>query len=426
MKTEEMNVLIVSGGGREHTLVWKVIQSPRVKKTFVAPGNAGTALIAQNLPIKDTDIDGLLRADRVYNFDLVIVGGEDPLAAGITESFQEIGVPILAPSRMAAEAEISKIFCYKLMEKYRIPCPPAADFSDYGKAVEYVKGLSEPPVIKADGLAKGKGVTVCETIEQALETLRLYMVDGIHGVAGRKVLAQKRIKGREASVIAFTDGKTVVIVPPACDYKNVSDGNQGPMTGGMGSFAPSDFLKSAMIEKIRKTIIEPFLEAMRKEGRPYKGIIYFGLIFPEESPENPEVLEVNARGGDPETQVQIPLLKTDLVDIALAIIQGRLSEVKVEWEDLACVGVVMASEGYPGKPITNRKIIGLNDVDKDITVFHAGTKVGGPGEILTSGGRVLALVAADKTLTEARDKVYANISLIHFEGCYYRKDIALL
>lgn len=422
-----MKVLITGGGGREHALLWKIIQSPKVEKAFCASGNTGTAQIAENLPIRANDIDGLRQAHREYNFDLVMVGGEDPLAAGITESFQEIGVPILAPSRMAAEAEISKIFCYELMKKYGISCPPAAAFSDYEKATEYVKGLPEPPVIKADGLAKGKGVTVCDTIEQALEALYLYIIEGIHGAAGKRVLVQKRVKGREASVIAFTDGGTVVIMPPACDYKNVFDGNQGPMTGGMGSFAPSDFLTAAMIEKIRKTIIEPFLEAMMKEGRPYKGIIYFGLIFPEESPENPEVLEVNARGGDPETQVQIPLLKTDLIDIALAIIQGRLSEVKVEWENPACVGVVMASEGYPGEPKTGRLITGLNDVDKDIMVFHAGTRVGErPGEILTSGGRVLTVVATGRTLTEDRDKVYANVSRIHFEGCHYHKDIALL
>ena len=330
---------------------------------------------------------------------------------------------------MAAEAEISKIFCYQLMKKYGIPCPPATAFSGYREAVEFVKNwdLPGPPVIKADGLAKGKGVTVCETIEQALETLHLYMVEEIRGAAGRKVLVQKRVKGREVSLIAFINGKKVIIMPPACDYKNVFDGNQGPMTGGIGSFVSPDFLTAEMIEKIRRTIIEPFLEAMEEEGRPYKGIIYFGLIFPDESPENPEVLEVNVRFGDPETQVQIPLLKTDLVDIALAIIQGRLSEVKVEWEDLACVGVVMNSEGYPGEPIIGREITGLDSVDKDVMVFHAGTKIEErTGKILTNEGRVLTVVATGKTLDEARNKVDANIPRIHFKGCHYRTDIALL
>ena len=423
-----MKVLVLGAGGREHALLWKILQSPRVEKAFCAPGNAGTAAIAQNLPISLDERGTLAEAVLENGIDLIVVGPEAPLANGVVDSFQALKVPIFGPTRDATQIESSKIFTYKLMEKYGIPCPPAADFSDYGKAVEYVRGLPEPPVIKADGLAKGKGVTICETIEYALETLHLYMIERIHGTAGERVLVQKRVKGREASLIAFTDGETVAIMPPACDYKNVYNGNRGPMTGGMGSYCRSVFLgQEEKIKKIQTKILEPVLIAMRKENRPYKGVIYAGLIFPDESPDEPEVLEFNARFGDPETQVQLPLLKTDLVAIMLAVINGTLDQIKIEWSDDDCVGVVMASKGYPGEPVINREITGLDDVDEDIIIFHAGTKFGEePGEILTSGGRVLTVVATGKPLTEARDKVYASVPLIQIEGCHYRKDIALL
>lgn len=420
-----MKVLVLDGGAREHTLVWKIVQSPKVEKAFCAPGNAGTAAIAQNLSISLAEIGTLAKAVLENEIDLIVVGPEAPLANGIVDSFQALKVPIFGPTRDATQIESSKVFAYKLMKKYGIPCPPAADFSDYGKAVEYVKGLPEPPVIKADGLAKGKGVTVCETIEQALETLYLYMIKEIHDAAGKRVLVQKRIKGREASVIAFTDGETMAIMPPACDYKNVYDGDRGPMTGGMGSYCPPEFLgQEEKIKKIQTKILKPALIAMREENRPYKGVIYAGLIFPDENPGEPEVLEFNARFGDPEAQVQLPLLKTDLVDIMLAVINGTLDQIKIEWSDEACVGVVMASEGYPGNPITDRLITGLNDIDKDVMVFHAGTKLQ-DGRVLTDGGRALTVVAPGKTLREARDRVYDNVPRIHFEGCHYRRDIAL-
>jgi phosphoribosylamine--glycine ligase len=423
-----MKVLVLGGGGREHALLWKIIQSPKVEKAFCAPGNAGTAAIAQNLPIPLVERGTLAQAVVENEIDLIVAGPEGPLANGIVDSFQALQVPIFGPTRDATQIESSKVFAYKLMKKYGIPCPPAVDFSDYGKALEYVKGLPEAPVIKADGLAKGKGVTVCETMEQALETLHLYMIEKIHSTAGERVLVQERREGREASVIAFTDGETVAVMPPACDYKNVYDGNRGPMTGGMGSYCPLEFLgQGEKIKKIQTRILERVLIAMKQENRPYKGVIYAGLIFPDENPDEPEVLEFNARLGDPEAQVQFPLLKTDLVDIMLAVNNGTLDQIKIEWSDEPCVGVVMASEGYPGKPITDREITGLDDVDEDVMVFHAGTKFGKkPGEILTSGGRVLTVVATGKTLVEARDKVYANVPRIHFEGCHYREDIALL
>jgi len=425
-----MKILVVGGGGREHTLLWKLAQSPKVKEVFCAPGNAGTAGIAINLDIEPTNISGLIEASQMHGIELVVVGPENPLADGIVNRFGEAGIPIFGPTREAAQIEASKIFAYKLMEKYNIPCPSAVDFSDFGVAVDFVKRLPEPPVIKADGLAKGKGVTVCDTIPQALETLNLYMNKKIHGSAGERVLVQKRRFGREASMIGFTDGYTVGLMPPACDYKRVFDGDRGANTGGMGSYCPSEFLGPKRIEKIQTKILIPILTAMREEGRLYRGAIYAGLIFPKESPDEPEVLEVNARFGDPETQVQLPLLKTDLADIILAVINGTLDQIEIEWSDEACVGVVMASRGYPDSPETGFSVFGLDALDKDILVFQAGTKLGQkPGEILTSGGRALTVVATGtgKDMREARDKVYAKgVSQIKFEGCHYRKDIAEL
>ena len=310
------------------------------------------------------------------------------------------------------------------MQKYKIPCARSVSFTSYAQAKEYLQSQQAPLVIKADGLAAGKGVTVADSIPQALKALATIMEAKAFGAAGDRILIEEYLSGREMSTFAFTDGVTVVPMVAACDYKPVFDGNQGPNTGGMGSYSPPHFYKPSLARRVQETIMKPAVAAMHKEDQPYKGVLYGGLMI---TGEGPKVIEFNARFGDPESQVILPLLKTDLVDILLAVINGNLNQINVEWSEHACVGVVMASAGYPGKYKTGFPITGLDNLDKDILVFHAGTKTGSePGQVLTNGGRVLTIVAIGKTITEAREKVYLNLPRIHFEGCHYRKDIATI
>ena len=330
---------------------------------------------------------------------------------------------IFGSTSQATEIESSKVFAKELMQKYNIPCAESVSFSDYKEAKEYLQKQKAPVVVKADGLAAGKGVIVAETIPQALDALSLIMQDKAFGAAGDRVIIEEYLSGREMSVFAFSDGHAVVPMMAACDYKPAFDGNKGPNTGGMGSYSPPPFLTPALAKTVREKVMEPAIKAMHEEGRPYRGVLYGGLMI---SDGNPKVLEFNARFGDPEAQVTLPLLKTDLVDIMLAVNDNRLGQVKIEWSDDACVGVVMASGGYPASYKTGFPISGLDSLDKDIVVFHAGTRLGAGGQILTSGGRVLTVMARGKTLAEAREKVYANIPRIKFEGCHYRQDIALI
>jgi phosphoribosylamine--glycine ligase len=308
------------------------------------------------------------------------------------------------------------------MQKYKIPCARSASFSDFSEAKKYIQQQRPPIVIKADGLAAGKGVIIAETIPKAIEALSSFMESKILGAAGSRVVIEEFLNGKEMSAFVFTDGKAVVSVVPACDYKRVFDGDKGPNTGGMGSYSPPYFLTPALEKQVMETIMVPTVKALAAEGRPYKGILYGGLMI---TPSGPKALEFNARFGDPEAQVILPRLKTDLVDIILAILENKLAQMKIEWSEEACVGVVMASGGYPGSYKTGFPISGLNDVDKDIMVFHAGTKLS-DGQVVTNGGRVLTVVATGKTIAEARKKVYDNISRIMFEGAHYRKDIALI
>jgi phosphoribosylamine--glycine ligase len=418
-----LKILVVGGGAREHTLVWKLAQSPKVKEIYVAPGNAGTAQIAQNLDIKPTDIDSLVKTAGEKGIDLTVVGPEAPLAEGIADKFLIRGMQIFGATKQATAIESSKVFAKELMQKYNIPCAKSVSFSDYKKAKEYLQNQKAPIVVKADGLAAGKGVIVAETIPQALEALSQIMEARAFGAAGDRVIIEDYLSGREMSVFAFSDGHTVIPMMAACDYKPAFDGNKGPNTGGMGSYSPPPFLTLALAKTVREKIMEPTIKAMHDEGRPYRGVLYGGLMISDGSPK---VLEFNARFGDPEAQVTLPLLKTDLVDIMLAVNDNRLAQMKVEWSGDACVGVVMASGGYPGSYKSGFAVSGLDNLDKDIVVFHAGTKVGAKGEILTSGGRVLTVMARGKSLAEARERVYANIPRIQFEGCHYRKDIALI
>lgn len=417
-----MKILVVGGGGREHTLVWKIAQSPRVGKVFAAPGNAGTAAIAENLNLRSTDIDGLSKAAKEKGIDLVVVGPEAPLALGIVDHFNSLGIPIFGPTKVATQVESSKVFARNLMEKYGIPCPKGATFSSYSEAREYLQKQRPPVVIKAEGLAAGKGVIIAGSLAEAHKALGDIMESKIFGSAGDRVIIDEYLSGREVSLIAFTDGKTVLPMVPACDYKKIGDGDQGPNTGGMGSYSPPAFFSAGMTKKVTKNILLPTVKAMAKEGLPYKGVLYAGLMIVN---EEPVVLEFNARFGDPETQVILPLLKTDLVDILMAVVQGKLNQVKIEWSSEACVGVVMSSGGYPGSYKTGFPIQGIDSVDKDVLVFHAGTKLGNDGIIYTDGGRVLTVVGVGQDMAEARGKVYRNIGNIYFEGCHYRKDIAL-
>jgi phosphoribosylamine--glycine ligase len=415
--------LVVGGGAREHAITWKLAQSPKVKEIYVAPGNAGTAQIARNLAISPTDIESLVKAVLEKGIDLTVVGPEAPLAAGIVDRFQEKGMPIFGPDKKAAEIESSKVFAKELMQKYNIPCARSVSFSSYNEAREYLRKQKPPIVVKADGLAAGKGVTVAKTLEQALEALSSIMKAKIFGAAGDRVLIEEKLEGKEMSAFDFTDASSVAPMVPACDYKPVFDGNRGPNTGGMGSYSPPHFYNPALAKTVTKTIMEPTVKALNDEGRPYKGVLYGGLMI---TGNGPRVMEFNARFGDPETQVVLPLLKTDLADIMLSVVNNNLSQINIEWSQDACVGVVMASGGYPGSYKMGFPVTGLDNLDDEILVFHAGTKLDSGGEVLTSGGRVLTVVATGGTIAQAREKVYNNISRIRFEGCHYRNDIALV
>ena len=391
-------------------------------KVFAAPGNAGTAATAENLNLRPTDIEGLGKAAKEKGVDLVIVGPEAPLASGIVDYFDRLGIPIFGPTQAATQIESSKVFARNLMEKYGIPCPQGAVFSSYSEAREYLRKQRPPFVIKADGLAAGKGVVIANSLAEADKAVGDIMEAKIFGSAGDRVVIDEYLRGREVSLIAFTDGRTVSAMVPACDYKKIGDGDQGSNTGGMGSYSPPGFFSAEMTEKVARDVLLPTVKAMAKEGLPYKGVLYAGLMIDD---GEPVVLEFNARFGDPETQVVLPLLKSDLVDILVAVVRGNLDRVKIEWGSEYCVGVVMSSGGYPGGYKTGFPIQGIDSVDKDVLVFHAGTKLGNDGTIYTDGGRVLTVVGMGGDMAEAREKVYRNIPSIHFDGGYYRKDIAL-
>ena len=388
----------------------------------MAPGNAGTAQIAHNLDISHTDIESLVRAAQENRIDLTVTGPEASLADGIADHFLARGMPIFGPIRSATRIESSKAFAKELLQRYNIPCARSVSFSDYAQAREYVQRQTPPIVVKANGLAAGKGVIIANSIPQALDALANFMESKILGTAGEMVVIEEHLSGKEMSVFAFTDAHAVVPMVPACDYKRAYDGDRGPNTGGMGSYSPPYFFNLELDKVVQETIMGPTAKALHNEEIPYNGVLYGGLMITN---NEPKVLEFNARFGDPETQVTLPRLKTDLVDIMLAVVDNKLDKINIEWSADACVGVVMASPGYPGSYKTGFPVTGLDELDKDTLVFHAGTKTGSTlGQVLTNGGRVFTIVATGKTLAEAREKVYTNISRIRFDGCHYRKDIA--
>lgn len=414
-----LKVLVIGNGAREHALVWKLSQSPKVSEIYAAPGNAGIASKAAIINIKPTDIESLVAVAQEKRIDLTVVGPEVPLAQGIVDTFENRGLRIFGPSKAAARIEASKVFSKELMQKYGIPCAASKSFTSCEAAKNYVKKQHCPIVLKADGLAAGKGVIIANTNDEALTALSDIMEKRTFGDSGKSVVVEEFLVGKEVSLLAFTDGVSVVPMVPACDYKRVGDGDTGLNTGGMGSYSPPGFFGPEMVKKVKNTILEPVVKAMAKEGYSYKGVLYAGLIV---TADGPKVMEFNCRFGDPETQAMLPRLDTDLVDIMLAVIDSNLKKIKIHWRDDACVGVILASGGYPGKYATGFPITGLDTVDDDVMVFHAGTKAN-DGAICTDGGRVLTVTALGRNIAEARDKVYRNISRISFNGCHYRHDI---
>lgn len=414
-----LKLLVVGSGAREHTLVWKLSQSSLVAQIYATPGNAGTSLLAENLDVKPNDLGALAQAAQGRDIDLTVVGPEAPLAAGIVDVFRSRNLPVFGPTKAATRIESSKIFSKELMQKYGIPTAHSRTFTSFDQAKDYVKSQPSPIVIKADGLAAGKGAIVAQSTEEAVGALSDVMQKRIFGDAGDRVLIEECLTGKEVSLLAFTDGIAVVPMLPACDYKRVGDNDEGANTGGMGSYSPPGFFGADMIQRVRNTVLEPAVRAMAEEGCPYTGVLYAGLIITD---AGPKVIEFNARFGDPETQALLPLLESDLAEIMLAVVDGRLGEIDIKWGGEACVGVVMASGGYPGSYETGLPITGLNELDADIVAFHAGTKTS-DGTMLTDGGRVLTVVGKGSTIADARDRVYNNIPRIHFKGSHYRKDI---
>ncbi len=417
-----MNVLVIGSGAREHALTWKLAHSPGVNSLYCAPGNAGTGQVAQNLNIRPGDFESLHSAVKNNRIEFIVVGPENPLADGIVDYFQQFGIPIFGPTRAAAAIESSKAFAKELFEKYGIPCARSRTFNDIAAARQYIQSQGAPLVIKADGLAAGKGVIMAETVGAALAAVSKIMENKAFGDAGYKVIIEEKLSGKEMSFFAFTDGQRVLPIVPACDYKKADDGDEGLNTGGMGSYSPPYFYTPELGQKIVGKIILPTIQAMAKENRVYRGVLYAGLMV---NNGEPKLLEYNARFGDPECQVILPRLKSDLLEIFLAVVNGNLDSIRPVWDEQACVGVVLASGGYPEAYQTGYPVNGLESVDKDVLVFHAGTRVDeNSGQVVTSGGRVLTLVALGPTTGEARSKIYRNILRLNFTGIHYRRDIA--
>ena len=415
-----MNILVVGSGAREHAIAWKLRQSSNVDDLFVTPGNAGTESIAENLDTNPGDFAALAAAVKEHDIGLTVVGPEAPLADGIVDYFEERGLAAFGPNKEAARLESSKIFANELMTRHGIPCARSIAFSDAEEAKEYVYRAELPLVVKADGLAAGKGVTIAQTRKEALKAISDAMETRVFGEAGTRVSIDEYLVGREVSVFAFTDGTIVSPLVAACDYKSIYEVGRGPNTGGMGSYSPPEFLDRELTEQIQEGILAATVRALASEGIVYKGILYGGLMITD---EGPRVMEFNVRLGDPETQVILPRLETDLVDIMLASVEGKLGELDILWSNDACVAVVLASQGYPGPYSKGHPITGLDSVDGDVLVFHAGTAVD-ESSVVTSGGRVLSVIGRDLTLSDACVKAYRNVEKVSFEGCQYRKDIA--
>ena len=416
-----MKVLVVGGGGREHTLVWKISQSPKVRKIFCAPGNAGIADLATCVPIGAEDIHELVKFAIKQGIDLTVVGPEGPLSMGLVDEFERQGLRVFGATQKAAEIESSKSFAKRLMEKYGIPTAWGQEFTSYKKAESYIRKMGSPLVVKADGLAAGKGVIVCNTEKKAILALKQIMIDRAFGDAGKKVVIEECLFGEEASFLAFTDGKSVLPLPSSQDHKPIYDNDEGPNTGGMGAYSPAPIVDQYMHKKIMQQVMIPAVRGMEAEGRPYKGVLYAGLMIDK---DQLKVLEFNGRFGDPEAQPLLIRLKTDIIPIMEAVISGNLHKCRLEIDERPSVCVVMASGGYPGSYKKGMPISGLPAVRrmKDVVAFHAGTAQK-DGEIVANGGRVLGVTALGDSIQKAISKAYSAASKITWENVYYRTDI---
>jgi len=416
-----VRILVIGRGGREHAIVWALKKSDKVGKIYCAPGNAGIGQLAVNVDIGEMEFGRLVDFARSEAIDLVVVGPDDPLAAGIVDEFEAANIPVYGPRKNAAEIEGSKIFMKNLLRKYEIPTAKYETFTDYASAKAYLADQPLPIVIKADGLAAGKGVTVCFTREEADKALEETMVSKSFGAAGDKVVIEEFLEGQEMSILAFVDGNTVRTMSPAQDHKQVFDNDKGPNTGGMGTYSPLPHIPQSIIDDAIVNIIEPTARAMVSEGRPFRGVLFAGLMITK---DGPKTIEFNARFGDPETQVVLPRLETDLLDIFLASVNGTLDQVDIRWSDEAAVCVVLASGGYPGSYPKGFPISGLDEVTvPGALVFHAGTALK-DGQVVTNGGRVLGIVGRGAGIAEARANAYAAAAGIVFEGKQNRTDIA--
>jgi len=424
-----MKVLVVGNGGREHALAWKLGQSKKVEKVFVAPGNAGTARDAENVDVAATDIPGLVQFAKNQAIDLTVIGPEAPLVAGLADAMEQEGLKVFGPSRAAAELEGSKVFCKNLLHTANIPTASYQTFKTGGDAERYIKDRYPEPdepvpvVVKADGLAAGKGVIVCDTRHDALEAIDRIASQREFGEAGNELIIEEKLTGPEASVLAITDGETIITLPAAQDHKPAHDGDTGPNTGGMGAYSPTPVVDEAMMAKIEADVLVPVVHAMKRARRPFKGILYAGLML---TPAGPKVLEFNVRFGDPECQPLLMRLQSDLFDVLEATADGRLSELEpLQWDERPGTCVVMASEGYPGSYDKGHEISGIDNADalEDVKVFHAGTTIA-DGQVLTNGGRVLGVTALGSTISQAKLNAYSGVKEIRWRGAWCRKDIS--
>lgn len=419
-----MNILIVGNGGREHALAWKIAQSPRANHVFVAPGNAGTAADAENVPLASDDFPGLIRFAKDARVDLTVVGPEAPLAAGIVDAFEKEGLRIFGPSKVAAELEASKVFCKDLLRSANVPSADYQTFRDPQRAITFLEEREDVPVVvKADGLAAGKGVIVCEHRDEAIAAVEKIGRQRAFGDAGKQIVIEERLHGEEASVLAITDGQTIVTLQPAQDHKRALDGDQGPNTGGMGAYSPTPLLSDETLHWVEEHILVPTVHALKRARRPFSGVLYAGLMITN---QGPKVLEYNARFGDPETQPLLMRLRGDLLDLLEATTLGKLDQLgPLDWDPRPAVCVVMASEGYPEEYRKGLPIRGIAEADAlpDVKVFHAGTTLK-DGQPVTAGGRVLGVTALGDTISKAKLNAYSGVRKIRWEGAWCRKDIS--
>lgn len=416
-----MKVLVIGSGGREHALAWKLAESPRVTELFIAPGNAGTSIVGENVKLDPLNFDDVQKFIKRTGVGFVVIGPEDPLAAGLADFIRGLGLPAFGPNRAAAQIEADKWFAKELMRQQAIPTAEARAFTDANAAEEYIRVKGAPCVVKAAGLAKGKGVTICYRDEDAINAIEQIMRKKIFGDAGARAVIEEKLSGPECSILALVDRESIYVLESAQDHKPVEDGDTGPMTGGMGAYSPTPVVDEKMLSQIEREVLIPTIDGLKREGIEYSGVLYAGLMITH---NGPKVLEFNCRFGDPETQPLIMRMKSDLLEVLLAVAEGNLAKTSIKWDPRPALCVVAAAGGYPGSYKSGLPISGIEKADSmpDVKVFHAGTAIK-DGKVVTAGGRVLAVTALGKTIADAQKRAYQAMQLIHFEGMHYRKDI---